>query len=374
MSSSTETYRERLAQLKAEGRLRALPAAGYFRYDLSDNDYLGLGRRDDLRRDFMACCEAPLTAAASRLLAPRQKEAVELENTLADAYGRPVLLFNSGYHANTGCMSALADACTLIVADKLVHASIIDGIRLSGARFVRFRHNDVRGLERILEKEGAGFDKVLIVTESVFSMDGDMAPLRRIAEVKGRYPNALLYVDEAHAFGLFGERGLGLVRELGLDDAVDVLVGTFGKGAASAGAFVAASQTVVDYLLNTARSFIFSTALPPLCHAWTLRMLQEIFAADALRANLRAISERFRRGLEAVTGQENPSCSQIVPWIVGSSEKAVELSANLREHGVNALPIRRPTVPPGTERIRFSLNAALTDRDIDEILKVIATL
>lgn len=152
MKSAIETYRVRLMELKAEGRLRTLPAGGAFRYDLSDNDYLGLARRDDLRRDFMARCEAPLTAAASRLLASRQEEAVELENTLAEAYGRPVLLFNSGYHANTGCVSALAEGHTLIVADKLVHASIIDGIRLSGARFVRFRHNDVRGLERILER------------------------------------------------------------------------------------------------------------------------------------------------------------------------------------------------------------------------------
>lgn len=374
MNSATETYRARLMELKAEGRLRSLPAGGDFRYDLSDNDYLGFGRRDDLRRDFMARCDAPLTAAASRLLASRQQEALELENTLAEAYGRPVLLFNSGYHANTGCVAALADARTLIVADKLVHASIIDGIRLSSARFVRFRHNDVHGLERILENEADGVEKVLIITESVFSMDGDMAPLREIAELKERYPDALLYVDEAHAFGLFGERGLGLVRELGLDDAVDVLVGTFGKGAASAGAFVAASVPVKDYLLNTARSFIFSTALPPLCHAWTLRMLQEIFAVDDLRAHLREISGRFRRGLEAITGQENPSRSQIVPWIVGSSQRAVALSERLREMGVNALPIRRPTVPAGTERIRFSLNAALTVQDIDKILKVIATL
>lgn len=367
-------YRETLNRFASEGRLRRLSGSFNCKYDLSDNDYLGLARDETLRSDFLRDCDEKLTTSASRLLASNQDAAFALERELGNAYNKQVLLFNSGYHANVGAVSALANQDTVIVADKLIHASIIDGIKLSGSRFVRFKHNDTAHLARILAKECATAKRVLLITESVFSMDGDIAPLDDIVKIKQEYDNVLLYVDEAHAIGVFGENGLGVVKNLKLEQYVDVLVGTFGKGVASSGAFIAANELIIEYLVNTARSFIFSTSLPPICHAWTLKMLNVIFNSGEKRAHLQKISQQFRIGLEEITGIKNPSMSQIVPWIVGSSDKAVAISEKLKEHGVNALPIRRPTVPVGTERIRFSLNASLSEDDINEILKIIKSL
>ena len=186
-----------------------------------------------------------------------------------------------------------------IAADRLVHASIIDGIRLSGAPWRRWRHNDLRHLEKTLEKEAADYDRVLIVVESVYSMDGDRADLRSLVETKRKYPNALLYVDEAHAFGVEGPQGLGLSMELGAADAgaVDIIVGTFGKAAASSGAFAAMSPTLRDYALNRARSFIFSTALPPLNCAWTHHVVSRMTGMDAEREHLRLLCRRLHDGL-----------------------------------------------------------------------------
>lgn len=224
-------YSEILDGYRVEGRLRSIPAeAREGVMDLSSNDYLGLARRRDLVDEFLK--EGPLppfTSVASRLLASRQSEYDALERWLADEYGKPVLLFNSGYHANTGCVSALAVEGTAIVADKLVHASIIDGIKLGNAPLRRFRHNDLSSLRRELEKASAQAERVWLIVESVYSMDGDMAPLREIVEMKREFPKAMLYVDEAHAVGVYGERGLGVCEEAGILPQVDLFVGTFGK-------------------------------------------------------------------------------------------------------------------------------------------------
>ena len=369
-------YTEILADYKAQGRLRVIPPeapAGIV--DLSSNDYLGLAGRQDLAEEFLReTAERRFSSVASRLLASRQSEYEALEAWLGREYGKPALLFNSGYHANTGCVSALAMPGTAIVADKLVHASIIDGIKLSGAPFRRFRHNDIGSLRRELEKASAEADRVLVIVESVYSMDGDIAPLREIAALKGEYPKMMLYVDEAHALGVFGERGLGVCEALGILDSVDLLVGTFGKACASMGAFASANQELKNFLLNSARSFIFSTALPPLNVAYTLFMLEKIREMRAERRHLADISRRFREGVAALTGTPCVSESQIVPLMAGSNEKALAMSAALKEQGVLALPIRKPTVPAGTERIRFSLNASLSEEETDRVLDIIARI
>ena len=374
------SYSDILDTLRTEGNFRRIPEespAGAELVDLSSNDYLGLAARADLRERFftdMARSPLPMTSSASRLLSGRQREYDSLENLLAGLYGRPCLLFNSGYHANTGMMQALAAGRTLIVADRLVHASIIDGITLSKAPFTRFRHNDLDHLEKILAKEAAAHDRVLIVVESVYSMDGDRADIRRLAEIKRRWPNALLYVDEAHAFGVEGPQGLGLALESGCFSDVDVMMGTFGKACASFGAFCAVSPLLRDYLVNRARSLIFSTSLPPASVAWTQFMVETFLGMDAEREHLRTLGERLQSHLQPLSPRFPVTASHIQPLVIGSARQTVTLSEKLRENGFKVLPIRTPTVPPGTERLRISLSAALQLSDIDRLGNLLSKL
>lgn len=364
-----------LDEYNSAGRLRHLPQALLAEgvTDFSSNDYLGLAERSDLTVEFLRQIKEPrFTSAASRLLALHQESYAALEAQLENDYGKPALLFNSGYHLNTGCVSAIgALPGTVIVSDKLVHASIIDGIRLSKAPFRRFRHNDVKSLRAELAKAAEEGERILLVVESIYSMDGDIAPLKDFVALKEEYPNLMLYVDEAHAVGVRGRFGLGVCEELDIIDKVDVIAGTFGKACSSVGAFAAVNQTLKVFLLNSSRSFIFSTALPPVNVQFTRFILSHIKAMNKERAHLAQISQRFRYGLETITHQKSVSSSQIVPLMAWSNEKALKISAKLREAGIIALPIRKPTVPAGTERIRFSLNASMDERDIDDVLNKI---
>jgi len=365
-----------LERLKETGNYRTIPQqAPKGIIDLSSNDYLGIGIDTTLREKFLStteCLNAPFTSSASRLLAGRQAEYTALESQLSDLYGRHILLMNSGYHANTGAISALAGgASTLIVADKLVHASIIDGIMLSRTRFERFRHNDTLHLARILSKLATGFERVIIVTESVFSMDGDHAPLDEIAALRRSYPNALLYVDEAHAFGVEGRMGLGMAQDL---PEADIIVGTFGKACASVGAFIATSRSELrELMVNRARSFIFSTSIPPVNCAWTRFVIDRITGMDHARAHLRNLAELLHSTL-APYSTTPTEVSHIQPLVTGDARKAVALSQQLHEVGFHVLPIRTPTVPPSTERLRFSLSAALSESDIVHLSNALKTI
>ncbi len=373
-------YNEILTRLADTGNLRHIPADSTARTELLDfstNDYLGLATRSDLQEEFYAqpgVMTIPLTSSASRLLASTQRRYEELEELLTDLYGRPALLFNSGYHANTGLISALAEGSTLILADRLVHASIIDGMVLSKARFMRFRHNDTTHLAELLRRHAADYDRVLIVVESVYSMDGDTAPLEEIAALRHDTTNALLYVDEAHAVGVCGPTGLGVCHGTTWYDDVDILVGTFGKACASMGAFCAVKeQALRDYALNRARSFIFSTALPPLNAAWTTFILRRIIGMNDERAHLHKLAGQLAASLARIL-PERPIPSHIQPVIVGSADKAIALSKALLENDIKVLPIRTPTVPPGTERLRISLSAAMTPDDIERLTSSLITL
>lgn len=372
------TIENSLRQLADTGNLRRIPAAdlpdGII--DLSSNDYLGLAVREDLRRKFLdsAGCALPFTAAASRLLASVQSPFTGLERTISEAYGngRGALLFNSGYHANTGLIAPLCDRETVIVADKLVHASIIDGMKLSGAPFERFRHNDTVHLARILGKIREQGRRPLIIVESVYSMDGDKAPLEEISRLKsGLAPESLLYVDEAHAVGVEGPSGLGLAKDI---PGVDIIVGTFGKALASAGAFAVMSPTLREWMVNKCRSLIFSTALPPFQIAWTEWIFKRAMGMNAERAHLKELSAMLADILHR-HGTPDATPGHIRPLLTGDPRKAVDLSSALAEEGFNVLPIRTPTVPPGTDRLRFSLSASITkdqlmalDRALDRIL------
>lgn len=368
-------YRTFLDNLASEGRLRTLSHDNTSRLlDCTSNDYMGIGADEDLRREFFASVNPHDTlpgSCASRLLYTSFDRYAELEDMLASLYGRDVLLFNSGYHCNVGVISALAIKDTLIVSDKLIHASAIDGIRLSRATFRRFAHNDVAALEEILATDGRDYKRVLVVVESVYSMDGDFAPLREIVALKKSYDNMLLYVDEAHGFGVFGERGLGLSEELGIIEDIDIIVGTLSKAAASVGAFAVVGDLLKRFLTNTSRPLIFSTAIPPMSVQWSMFTIRRLIGMSGERRKLRSIGEEMSSYVVRATGCGSVQSTPIVPLMIGGNERTLRAADVMRRHGVLALPIRRPTVAAGTERIRLSLNCGMTTADIGLIKEAV---
>lgn len=375
--SIQERMNQELAALEAGSNLRSLPpiihegrdvrVGGKRMLNLSSNDYLGLGCDRELRAAFLATLTPETflpTSSSSRLLTGNFTIYEELESELTHLFGtEAALVFSSGYHANSGILPAVSDGSTLILADKLVHASLIDGIRLSTARCIRYRHNDLAQLERLLAQHEAEYRQIIIVTESLFSMDGDQADLPALVALKRKYGNVALYVDEAHAFGVRGKQGLGCAEEAGCIGDIDFLVGTFGKAAASAGAYIVCSRTVREYLVNRMRTFIFTTALPPVCIAWTLFIVRCLADMQERRQHLADISRQLRQAMLA-KGYDCPSSSHIVPLIVGPSADTILKAEALQRHGFYALPVRPPTVPEGTSRIRFSLTAEVQAEEI----------
>ena len=371
-----ETYKKLLEELNQSGNLRCLPLIepqgkwiirdGRRMLNLSSNDYLGLSRDTRLRKEFLTRAMEeylPLSSASSRLLTGNFPVYTELEELLASSYGKEsALVFNSGYHANVGILPALADKETLILADKLVHASLIDGIRLSGATYKRFRHQDYEQAEQILQASVRTYKRIILVTESIFSMDGDIADLHRLVRLKQEYPNVLLYVDEAHAIGVRGKTGLGIAEESGTLPDIDLLVGTFGKALASMGAFVACSRLLHDVLVNRMRPLIFSTALPPLQVAWTSYLFQLLPHMEERRKHLQRLSASVAQALQGKGGEI--SSSHIIPYIVKDSEDCLRLAEFLQRKGFYCLAIRPPTVPQGTARLRLSITADLDEENI----------
>jgi 8-amino-7-oxononanoate synthase len=333
--------------------------------NLSSNDYLGLSSYPKLLQEFYAQTDVralPFSAVSSRLLSGNHEYYGLLENDLCDWYGKEAaLVFNSGYHANIGILPALAGKRDLIVADKLVHASLIDGMRLSEAEMIRYQHLDLEQLRSILLQHREKYEQVFIVTESLFSMDGEIAPLQELCEIKKEF-DALLYVDEAHAIGVRGTNGLGCAEEQACIEDIDFLVGTFGKAFASVGAFVVCEELFREYLVNTQRSLIFTTGLPPVNVAWTRFVLNRMPEFYDARIKLADVAETLR-GILREKGFETRGASHIVPFICGSNENSLEMAGLLQENGFFALPVRYPTVPKNQARIRFSLNAAIPDEE-----------
>lgn len=373
-----------LCALAREGNLRTLPEVrhdgiwieqdGRRMLNMSSNDYLGLASDATLQDEFWQSLperDRLLSASSSRLLTGNFDVHQELETLLAERFGREsALTFSSGYHLNTGILPAVADVHTLILADKLVHASLIDGIRLSSATCIRYRHQDYRQLQSLLEKHRTNFERMIIVTESVFSMDGDVAPLAELVELKKAFPNVMLYVDEAHAIGVRGKRGLGIAEEQGCLADIDFLCGTFGKALASVGAYVVCSRLMYDYLVNRMRTLIFTTALPPLNVAWTKFVFSRLDGWEDRRIRLASMAEKVR-GAVRQAGYPCPSESHIVPLVVGESEKTVLKAAEMQRKGFYVLPVRPPTVPAGTSRLRLSLTAALPEGEVERLGKLI---
>lgn len=342
--------------------------------NLSSNDYLGLANDVSLREEFLKALTPETflpTSSSSRLLTGNFTAYRELEQQLAAMFGtESALIFNSGYHANTGIIPAICDNQTLILADKLVHASLIDGIRLASAKCIRYRHNDLPQLQRLVEQNHTAYTKIIIVTESIFSMDGDEADLSALVRLKNGYDNILLYVDEAHAFGARGKQGLGCAEEQNCIKEIDFLVGTFGKAIASAGAYIVCKEVIREYLINKMRTFIFTTALPPVNIQWTAWILKHLSELQPKREHLLRISRKLKDALIS-KGYDCPSVSHIVPMVVGASEDTIFKAEELQRKGFYALPVRPPTVPEGTSRIRFSLTADITEQEIDALIDLI---
>lgn len=362
-------YIEELKQLEQDHSLRRLPGEipeGLI--NLSSNDYLGISNDKELLDEFIdTCkvCQLKFSAASSRLLTGDSSEYSTLENKISLAFNREAcLIYNSGYHANTGILPAISGKDDLIVADKLVHASIIDGLQLSKAEVQRYRHLDYNHLEKILQKSNGRYKNVFIVSESIFSMDGDMADLPRLVEIKKRY-NTYLYIDEAHAVGVRGKNGLGCAEESGCINECDFIVGTFGKAIASLGAYVVCSDVFKQFLVNRSRTLIYTTALPPVNLAWTSFIFDKLPEFESKRERLTKLSSRLAKLLGV------SSSTHIVPFVTGSNKSAIELSIKLRKEGFYVLPIRYPTVPKGKERLRFSLNASITMEMLNEISAII---
>ena len=372
--------------LEAKQRYRVLPeiGAGNGRHidvggqrllNLSSNDYLGLGADRALLSSWLEGLaragegEVPaFTSSSSRLLTGNHPLYAELERAISREYGfEAALVFNSGYHANTGILPALSTRHDLILCDRLNHASIIDGIRIADAAYQRYRHADLDHLEELLDAASGRYRQVFIVTESVFSMDGDLVDLRRLVELKRRY-GAMLIVDEAHGVGVYGDRGLGLCEALGVIGDVDIIIGTFGKAFASTGAYAVMRNLVREYLVNTMRTLIFTTALPPVSLGWSLTTFRTQLGMQGARRHLLDLSSKLRDALRSA-GFEVPGESQIVPVVLGEDRNAVSMAATLREAGFHALPVRPPTVPENSARLRFSLRADLLPEDIDSLVE-----
>ncbi len=376
-----DRYSSQLDTLAHNGNLRKLPDMepqglylvrdGVSMLNLSSNDYLGLADNVALKSEFLQTLDPQtcrFSSTSSRLLTGNYSAYTRLEKRLTQLYGaESALVFNSGYHANSGILPAVTDSRSLILADKLVHASIVDGIGLSKARCIRYRHNNYEQLERLVAENAEQYERIFIVTESIFSMDGDESDLPRLVALKRRYPQVYLYLDEAHAFGVRGKLGLGCAEEQGVIGDIDFLVGTFGKAAASMGAFVVCSETMKQYLVNTMRPLIFTTALPPVNLEWTLFIVNKICDMQERRVHLAQIGRRVRAVLNPLNGGI-VSSSHIIPYVLGESERAVEVALSLQHEGFYLLPVRPPTVPPGTSRLRISLNAECSDTDIDRLI------
>ncbi|MDD3618527.1 MAG: 8-amino-7-oxononanoate synthase [Desulfobulbaceae bacterium] len=338
--------------------------------NLSGNDYLGLAADRELAAQFYRRLDNDTIldlfgpgASASRLMAGNSGLYDRLESRLAELYGTgAALVFNSGYHCNSGILPALAGKEDLILADKLCHASLIDGMRLARAKMMRYRHLDYDQLADILRSTRHRHDRVFIVTESIFSMDGDVADLRRLTALKNRF-QCVLYLDEAHAVGVLGPRGLGLAEQEGVTGDIELLIGTFGKALGGLGGFAVCSAVTAQYLINRARPLIYSTALPPVCLNWLLFVLERIPGLVEERRRLQRLAADLRRNLVNL-GLTVGGASHIIPVIVGDSKRALRAADRLRQQGWWVTAVRPPTVPAHTARLRLSLSAAMDPGDL----------
>ena len=385
MSLKDAPYRAFLQRRALAGQHRTLDpteplAAGRVRRDgatllnFAGNDYLGLSRHPTLIARMRDDAERYGTSAtASRLVAGDHPLYAGIEATLAAGKGTAAaLVLGGGYAANLTVLAALADldgATVTILADRLSHHSLLQGAQLGGARLLRFRHNDYDHLARLLTERDGKHERLIIVTESVFGMDGDRADLGSLATLAERF-GALLYIDEAHATGLFGHNGFGFCADHA--GRIDIAMGTFGKALGSFGAYIGCSAVLRDYLINRCGGLIYSTALPPPVLGAITAALELLPQLNVERAHLQGQATRLRQALTAQGWDCGGSTTQIIPLILGGETAALDLAARLRRQGILAPAIRPPTVPQGTSRLRLSLSAAHDVAAIDTLIAALA--
>ena len=374
-----EKIKQELEFLKENGQLRSIPQIvfktdgvvninGKNYINFASNDYLGISTKADLREQFlMNYSNRLLSSASARLLSGTSSEFSELEETISKLFNKEAsLIFNTGYQCNLGVISALCTKGNAVFSDKLNHASIIDGMRLAEGEFFRYKHLDYDDLEKLLKKRRNDYERAIIVSESVFSMDGDIADIDRLIEIKNKY-NCLLMIDEAHAFCAFGENITGI--SYGKD--VDIITATFGKAVGSFGAFCVSKRPIIDYLINKSRSFIFSTSIPPLNIAWTNLLLKDkIEYLMTQKAKLESVSKEAHKLLNNY-GIMTPSQTHIIPIVTGSNEVTNKVSEELKSKGFYIPAIRPPTVPKNTSRLRISLTADTKIEDFKQVLDIV---
>jgi len=381
-----ERMQKFLSQREAAGTLRSLMPLtrlghGWVRLldseekllDFSSNDYLALSEHPEViaaSKKYLEMFGAG--SGAARLMSGDLEINHLLEQEIAQLkLQESALTFGSGYLANTGIIPALAGRGDLIITDRLSHASIYDGCMLSGARTIRFRHNDLVHLEQILHEKRSQFNNCLVVVESIYSMDGDRCPLVELVNLKKGY-DFLLMVDEAHATGLYGENGSGLIEEYKVSDGVDIAMGTYGKALGSYGAYAAASREIIDFLVNRARTFIYSTALPPAVVGANLAALYLVKTEPFLRQDLHSRVTFFKKQLRKNGLKVDPGLSQIIPIMIGDSSRALAAAEYLRNNHFYVKAVRPPTVPDGTARLRFPITRYHQEEDLKKCAAILA--
>ncbi|GJL54544.1 MAG: 8-amino-7-oxononanoate synthase [Nitrospirales bacterium] len=341
---------------------------------LASNNYLGLANHTVVES---AAIEAirhyGVGSGASRLISGNQTPHQELETTLAQfKTTEAALTFGSGYSANTGIIPTLVGPQDCIVADRLCHASLIDGCRISQASLRVFHHNDTTHLKQLLEKR-AGTQKTLIITEGVFSMDGDLAPLPELVRLANEF-QATLLLDDAHGTGVMGQNGRGCIEHFGIDPNELVQIGTLSKALGTIGGYVVGSRTLIDYLMNTSRSFIYTTAPPPSMVAAAQAAINIVQSDSDRRTQLWHNREHLYQGLKGIGFQLTTTQSPILPIILNDPKRAVEISARLLEYGIYVPAIRPPTVPKGTSRLRVTVTSEHTSAHIETALRAFETV
>jgi 8-amino-7-oxononanoate synthase len=381
-----ERLKKFLSERTMEGTLRSLDplvrlGRGWIRLldsdkellDFSSNDYLALSEHPEViaaSRKYLEMFGAG--AGGARLMSGDLEINHLLEQEIAQLKSKDAaLIFGSGYLANTGIIPALVGRGDLIITDRLSHASIYDGCLLSGARIIRFRHNDLDHIEQILQEKRDQFNSCLVVVESIYSMDGDRCPLVELVDLKKRYDFRLM-VDEAHATGLYGENGAGLIEEDKVSDGVDIAMGTFGKALGSYGAYAASSRELIDFLVNKARTFIYSTALPPAIVGATLAAVYLVKTEPQLRLDLHAKISFFKKQLRKNGCKDDLGPSQIIPVVIGASDRALAIAGELRKNGFYVKAVRPPTVPEGSARLRFSVTRYHREEDLKRCARQLA--
>ena len=337
------------------------------------NDYLGLANHPKLIAALQqGAAQHGVGAGAAHLVSGHSVAHHQLEQALAAFVGKPAaLLFSTGYMANLGTVQALVGKGDTVFADKLNHASLNDAMLLSRATVKRYRHNDMAQLAQLLEQAENG--RKLVITDAVFSMDGDLAPLPELLALCERH-DAWLLADDAHGFGVLGAQGRGSLSYYGIDSPRIIYMATLGKAAGVFGAFVAAEQVVIDTLVNHARSYIYTTATPPALSSALLESLKLIVQGDALREHLRGLIAQLRNGLSDLRWPLMPSGTAIQPLLIGDNHVALALSEGLRERGIWVTAIRPPTVPQGTARLRITLSAAHSADDVARLVEALHEL